>query len=405
MSKIVIIGGGAAGLVAAIKASLNNEVTILERNNTCGKKLLITGNGHCNYWNANQDLSNYHSHTPSLIENFITKTNLEKTKEFLLNLGIIPKIKNGYYYPLSNQAITIKNALIYEAKRNNVQIKENFFVTAILKENNHFIITSKNEKIFADKIIVATGSKAAPKTGSTGSGYQLLENLGHKIIPVLPSLVHLQTNNKILASCEGVRCDVNLSLYENDVLLAQESGELQLTKKNISGICTFNLSYYVAKGLYLNKKETLKINFLPFLQDLSFEEILNWFTKRNQMMHNPELSYFLEPLLNYKIVNFFLKEQNLKPTSTWNDLQKDQKSNLIKNLLNYPVEIISTNSFTEAQTCSGGIPLSEININTMESKIQKNLYIIGELLDITGNCGGYNLTVAFISGYLAGSSV
>ncbi len=404
MSKIIIIGGGASGLVAAITAAKNNnEVILLERNNTCGKKLLITGNGHCNYWNSNQDLNNYHSSSP-LIEDIITPSNLNTVSDFLTNLGLVPKIKNGYYYPLSNQASSIKNTLYDTALRHKVLIKENFLVENITKKNNTFFITSSTETLTADKVIIATGSKSAPKTGSTGTGYTLLQRMHHTILPVLPALVKLHTEDKILSSLAGVRCDAHLSLYENNKLIATEQGEVQFNKDTISGICTFNLSYYASTGLAMSKEEVIHLNFLPFLKELSSEELLSWFNSRNRMLQNPSLTQLLEPLLNYKIINYFLKKLKFSLSTTWQDLTIQEKNKLLSLLTNYPLVITATASFDEAQTCTGGVPLDEINTATMESKLIANLYIVGELLDVTGNCGGYNLTFAFISGYLAGRS-
>ena len=178
--RIGIIGGGAAGMVAAIACSNeNNEVIILERNQECGKKILITGNGRCNYWNLDQDLIHYESSTPELKEVLIDNSNC--VLDFFDSLGIVPKIKNGYYYPFSNQATTIKNALINEVKRNNITIINDCLVTKISKEKNKFNIETENKIIKADKVVISTGSYAAPKTGSTGMGYEFLKKFNHFI--------------------------------------------------------------------------------------------------------------------------------------------------------------------------------------------------------------------------------
>mgnify|MGYP001091454610 CR=1 FL=1 len=187
MSKVVVIGGGASGLVASILASNSNEVTILEGNDKCGKKILLTGNGKCNYWNEDISIDHYNTNNKEILEKIITEKNQEEVLSFLEKLGIYPKIKNGYYYPYSNQATSVRTLLLKELEKRNIKIVSNFKVTEIKQENNMFMIYSDKEKIVADKVILATGSKACPKTGSDGSGYSLLESLGHHINPVTPT--------------------------------------------------------------------------------------------------------------------------------------------------------------------------------------------------------------------------
>ena len=403
MEKIVIIGGGASGLVAAIYAKNdNNEVIILERNKECGKKLLTTGNGKCNYWNEDQSISHYHSENNELISKIISFNNQKEILTMFNNLGIIPKIKHGYYYPFSNQAETVREALLNEIKKKNIEIKNNYLVESIKKERNKFIITNRNEQIKADKVIVSTGSFASPKTGSTGMGYHFLAKFGHNIIEPLPALVQLIAKFPYLNDWKGIRTDVILKLEEDDKIISEEQGELQLTDYGISGICTFNLSSYVSRGLKNNKEEIIHINFLPFLKEDS--NIMKWFDDRNSLLKNPTLYELLNPILNYKLVKIILKVSNIKGALSWDDLFEEEQLVLVENLINFKLEIINTKSFENAQCCSGGIPLTEINLDTMESLKIHNLFIAGELLDINGDCGGYNLSLAWISGMLAGKA-
>lgn len=392
--RIGIIGGGASGLVAAINAvSEDNEVIILERNEECGKKILATGNGRCNYWNTDQDLNHYESSTNYLIKELINKKTEKEVLDFFDKLGIIPKIKNGYYYPISNQAVSIRNALIEECIDSFVKIHTNYLVKSIELKNNKFIIN--NDEVF-DKIIISTGSFASPKTGSDGMGYNFLRQLGHTIIKPLPSLVQLNTKYyPFLKEWKGIRSDVEVTLLEDGKEIKKQTGEIQLTDYGISGICVFNLSNEVSRGLYNNKKEEVLINFLPELTEEQLIDLLSG--KRN-------IRRVLTGILNNKLIEIVLNLNNLKKLDKYNDLSEEKKKEFLDTLLRFKVEIESTKSFNESQVSSGGVSLEEINLNTMESKLVNNLYITGELLDITGECGGYNLGIAWRTGIIAGKS-
>ena len=402
MKKVVIIGGGASGLISSIFAkNKDNEVIILERNSVCGKKILATGNGRCNYWNEDQNLRHYNSTSKNLLEKIITLDNQKQIMTLFDRIGIVPKIKNGYYYPTSNQAISIRNALVTEATKLGVKIYQDALVDKVTHSNNKYIVEFNNKEIIADSLIIATGSKASPKTGSTGIGYTLAKSLGHTIIEPLPALVQLVGQGKYFTSWDGIRSDVNVSLYAANKFIKEETGEIQLTSYGVSGICIFNLSRFASAYLKENKKVEVVINFLPWLK----EDAITYFDKRTSLMPSRTIFELLEGLLNNKLLNVFLSILKLDESRKWTDMSKQEKINLINVLTNFHLPIIDTKSFDNAQVCSGGVDLSEINPNTMESLINKNLYIVGELLDVDGDCGGYNLSFAWISGMLAGKSI
>jgi hypothetical protein len=402
VEEVIIIGGGASGVVSAIYAkNSNNHVTILERNNDLLKKLLMTGNGKCNYYNDDQSTNNYHSNNMDIVEEIITSNNLSKVVSFFDYLGVIPKIKNGYYYPFSNQAVTIKNMLVKEVKDKKIDVCTNTLVTNIKKINNKFLVTCNTKTYTCDKLVISTGSYAYPKTGSTGMGYLFLKELGHTIIKPLPALVQLISNGNYLKEWNGIRTDVKLSLYEDNKFISSEEGEIQLTDYGISGICTFNLSHYVTRGLDIGKKEVIKINFLPFINSNYKEWLDNFSNKHN----NKNIKELLECILNYKLVNVILNKSHISSNLYYLELDDNKKDNLINNLFSFEVLITATKSFDSSQIANGGVSLTEINPNTFESKLVSNLYIIGELLDINGNCGGYNLTIAWLSGILSGISI
>lgn len=381
--RIGIIGGGISGMVSAINLSNNNEVTILEKNNKCGKKLLMTGNGRCNYWNEFQDLKCFYSKNKELIDKIVNKETEKKVFEFLDNLGLVGNIKNGYYYPFSNQAITFYNLLLDEINKRNIKVIYNTEVKEIIKKDN-FIIKTNNNDYYFDKVILATGGKTYKITGSDGFGYELLNKLGHNIITPLPSLTGLKIKDKY--NWHGIRTEVNLKLIENDKEIYTESGEIQLTNYGISGICVFNLSGLVSLGLNENKKEEILINFIPFLKNK--EEAKTWFINQTNKT-NKNVIDIVNGILNDKLVHILINEKR-----KFNELNNYEQDKIINNLINFKVEIKETNSFDEAQVTIGGVSLEDIDLNTMESRIIPGLFIIGELLDITGICGGYNIGLA-----------
>lgn len=401
MQKVIIIGGGASGIVAAIKAKReNNQVIVLERNSVSLKKLLMTGNGKCNYLNEVYHKEFYHSQSPELIDEVISPRNVTLAKNLFEDLGVVGKIKNGYYYPFSNQATTIKNALLFEATNLGVEFVYDCRVMDVSKKDKFSIITDQG-KFTSDIVVFAMGGCSYSKTGSDGFGYELLEKMGHQIIKPLPALVQLESNFKYRKEWNGIRTDVELNLFEDGQFLSKEKGEVQLTDYGISGICTFNLSHFVSRGLDCGKKEVIKINFIPFVETL-ITPWMHQFALKNQ---TKKLGELLEGILNYKLIPIILKTVGVSSESYYAELSKEEKLKLCKYLRAFPIEITGTKGFDAAQVSNGGVSLEEINLKTMESLKVKGLYIIGELLDLTGNCGGYNLTECWITGMLAGKDI
>lgn len=391
--RIIVIGGGASGIVASIFAKRdNNDVIVLEKNNKCLKKLLITGNGKCNYFNDDFSFEHYYSDSKNL--SFINDSNKRKVLDFFSSIGVVPRVKNGYYYPNSNQSYSVHNSLLKEASLRGVEIKNGVKVLNIVKKSNSFIVSTANGDFICDKVIVSTGGKSYPKTGSEGDGYIFGKSLGHKIVPVVPSLVGLVSNDKFIKPLSGVRCDACVSLNSKS-----EIGEVQFTDYGLSGICVFNLSN-IASRL---GNCTVKINFLyNFVSD--FDSFCKLFDSVNGSVLNRSIGELLEGYLNYNIVNVILKMSGIDFSCSWNDLG-NKKRILFDNLVSFNVDIVGTRGFDVAQVSLGGISLDDIDVNTFESKIVPGLYFTGEVMDVTGDCGGYNLGFAFLSGMIAGESV
>jgi len=391
MSKIIVIGGGASGLVSAICAKRNgHDVTIIEKNNKCGKKILATGNGHCNYLNNDFSIEHYRSTNIDKL-NIINDESKDEILNFFESIGISPKNKNGYLYPISNMAVSVQNALIMECNRLGINILYNTELES-LKYDNDFII---NNEYHADKVILSTGSYV----GSNGIGYDICKSFGHSLIKPLPALVSLKSDAKFVKEWAGIRIDTHLKLNENGNIIASEGGELVLTDYGVSGICAMQLSGRINRGLDSNKKEQLIIDFLPMINDSDF---LN---KRNKLLKGRNIVELMEGLINYKLLYVLYKSINLDMESTYDELSSNEKDKLYKVIKEFKLNIVGTKDFNDAQVCSGGIPLTEINFETMESLKQKGLYITGELQDVDGDCGGYNLGYAWLSGIIVGNKI
>ena len=385
---VIVVGAGASGIIAALKLSKKYKVTLLEKNEKSSKKILVTGNGKCNYWNSNIDISKYNTDSKEKLEVILSKK--DETFEFLSSLGIYPTIKDTYYYPHSLSSLSIKE-IFDRALRKNVDIKYDSEVLDVIKENGKFKVITNNGEYKCDKLILAMGSKASPKTGSDGKIYEILEKFGLKVNPVLPALVGLKGNQKYMKDWNGIRIEGSLKLFINNELVKESSGEIQLTDYGISGICVFNLSSLASKALYENKEVRVKINF--------FEE--DFYEFMNKQIHNLNLEETLESLFNYKLMHIFFRLSKVNKDRYWSDLSESDKRSLANVINEFNIKIEEVGSFERAQVCTGGLSLNEVNPHTMESNID-NLYVIGEALDVDGECGGFNLAFAFITGFTVG---
>ncbi len=394
MMKVCVVGAGASGIVSAIKAREKGyDTVILERNNRCGKKLLLTGNGRCNLYNSDMKLDYFHSSNMKELEVIFNKKSKEVI-DFFKSLGLVIKDINGYLYPFSKESKSVLSLLMKRMESLGVKVNYDTFVTGIKKhgDNKVKVMTDKGDYVF-DKVIISTGGKVLEKTGSDGNGYDLVKSLGHSLTPILPSLVQLEGSGDFYKAWAGVRSEVRLTLYEDDSLVKSESGEVQLTDYGISGICTFNLSGVVSRGLYKGKSEVIYINFVPWFGG-SVSDFKDYLSKKLEEL-NVDLKVLLNGFLSEKLVNLFFKL--LKGD---HDLM-----HVADMIMQFKFQVVRTKGFNDGQVCSGGVPLNEINPETMESLKFKNVYLTGEILDVDGICGGYNLGFAWMSGLIAGESV
>ena len=398
LSKVVIVGGGVSGLFAGIYASSSkNEVIILEKMEKLGKKILVTGNGRCNFWNEDISFSHYNSECKELLKDIITLENKNKVLSFFDSVNLVPYIKNGYYYPYSKEASTVREILLREVSNRNVKIVNDCKVQTIVKKNDKFII---NDKIVCDKVIIATGSLAYYKDKDLKTGYDIAKSFGHKIEKLLPSLVQLVVKNddNLLKMWINVRCEAIVSLICNNEKLKEEKGELMLTDYGLSGICIFNLSTIATRLLSDRKKVFVSINFAPWCDDF-----LGYFTSSIKKFDSFSIYTFLQGILHSKIIDIVLERTKINKDRKLGSLSNIEVKEIVNCITSLKVEIKCTKSFEFSQTTAGGVSLSEINLKNMESKLVKNLFFAGEVVDVDGECGGFNLAFAFISGLLAGS--
>ena len=401
MRHVVVIGGGASGLVAAISAARNGaKVTIIEHKDRVGKKILSTGNGRCNLTNTYMNPACFRSDDVSLVTDVLEKFGAENTIRFFEDLGVILKDRNGYVYPFSDQASTILDVLRLELDNLKIDIKTEQNVKSVVKTNHQFEITTDKENYMCDAVILATGGKASSVLGSDGSGYDLAKHFGHNISPVVPALVQLKCAGDFFKQITGVRTQAKVSLYVNNVLVSSDTGELQLTNYGISGIPVFQVSRYAAKALYSKESVCAELDFLPNIEIYEFET----FMKNRIQKHGQKTAEdFMTGVLHKKLTTMLLKEAKIPLHVVMNEVYEEKINQLIRLCKCFKVNVLDTNGFEQAQVCAGGVKTTEIR-KTMESIYEENLYLVGELLDVDGICGGYNLQWAWATGFIAGEN-
>lgn len=401
MKQIIVIGAGAAGLVSAIWASRGGaRVILLEHTDRVGKKILVTGNGHCNFTNQEMRADCFRGGSRRWVQNVLERFGQPETLEFFRSLGIVPTEKNGYFYPASGQATAILDALRCEIVHQNVNVYTNVEIKCIKKWKGQFVVEQSNgEKIAADALILACGSKAAKKTGSDGSGYEFAKKFGHSIEPVLPALTCLRTKGTFLKQWAGVRTQGEIRVMVDGKLWEKDRGELQLTDYGVSGIPTFQVSRYASLGLFQRKQVVVSLDFLPNYDE---KETLSFLQERKKLLSHLSMEEGLEGMFHKKLVGIFLKEAGISPVKRWSAVRFEELKCLAGKIKNIELEVTGTGDFEQAQVCAGGVSVKEINPETMESKLVSGLYFAGEMIDIDGICGGYNLQFAWSSGSIAG---
>ena len=396
---LVVIGAGAAGMMSAITAARDNKkVCILERLDKAGKKLLATGNGKCNFTNKIMHTGCFHG-DKSFISHVLEQFSVEDCLEFFRSIGVYPKEKNGYYYPNSEQASSVTNALLYELDRLGVKIIYETVIKEIKPSKDGVSVWTNNGPFTAKRLVIATGLLAAPKLGSDGSLFEVIKALGHRFTPILPSLCGFYCKGIKFKQVSGVRAQGTVSALLDGITRAEDTGEIQFTDYGLSGIPVFQISPFLSKGLYQKKKVEIKFNLLP---DFDKKELKIELDKRTKLCRALPASALLNGLINQKLADMILEKAGVEKNIFVSSISADKLQKIAELLQEIKVTVTNYRDFEFAQVCTGGIPISDIDSNTLESKLAPNVYFAGEILDVDGICGGYNLHFAWATGYIAG---
>ena len=400
--RIGIIGGGAAGMAAAgTAAECGAQAVILEKNDRIGKKLLATGNGKCNLSNLQFSCGCYHSSDPQRLPPILAQFTVQDTLAFFRRLGLMTKEKNGYVYPQCEQASAVLDVLRFALEYRNVELETDCRVVGIEKTGKCFLVhIERNDGHYVrefDRIILACGSKAGLKKETDENGMELAAALSLRRIPYTPALVQLRCGEPFFKALAGVRCHAQVMLATEEGELA-ETGELQLTDYGISGIPVFQLSGYAVRALRRQKTLPAFLDFMPDTDEETWDRAL---LARRKMLEFENMEQFFTGTIHKKIVGVILKLSGIRPQDKVGEVPAKRLLEAGQKMKRLPVTVTGANGFAQAQVCAGGIRLTEMT-DCLETRRHRGLYAAGEMLDVDGRCGGYNLQWAWTSGVVAG---
>ena len=404
---IIIVGAGASGLVTAYQTICKNpqlNILVLEKESIVGRKLNASGNGKCNLTNSDFRVECYHSNSMNVIGDWVLKHCYKEVVSFFEDLGILLYDKNGYYYPVSNQAKQVSSLLYEKGKSLGVNYRLDSKVTSVKKLGNDENVTyevlvkevdGQELRLEATYVVLATGGFSASKLGGCKDGYRLGKKLGLNYNSIYPVLSPIYVEDKFLSVAKGVRIDGNVTLKINNSEIIKESGQIQFNDNNLSGIVMMNLSCYWNRYQGNNVSAVLSIDVLP---QYTWDEVKAFINSQSKIFPNETVDALLKGVLPGAFVTYLTKRLNIDRNLLIGQLTEKHLNRMTSNLKKLEFSPTYVEEFEKAQVTGGGISLDEVDIETFESNTCKNLYLTGELLDVNGKCGGYNLTFAVISG-------
>jgi len=404
-NHVIIVGGGASGILAALSARKKGaRVTILERNPRIGKKLLVTGNGRCNFTNINADISCFNGNNPEFVNNALTSFSPQETISFFEKLGIAHKVEEvGKAFPMSDQASSFLDVFLYELGEAGINIICQAFVQKIIKKKDVFLVQLENgDSLEGDRVILAAGGKAMPSTGSDGNGFELAKNLGHSIIDIFPGLVQLKLEGQFFKQIEGVKFIGTAEILHNNKTVTHDRGDILFANYGVSGPPILQISRKAGELMQKNQEVILKISVIDTMNKEELKKLLN---TRLQNGPTKTIEFSLVGLVNKRLIPVLLKEAGIKDLKCLAaNISSRELDSIVNILTNWRFKTRGTKSWPSAQVTVGGVNTNEIDQKTMESKIIKGLFFAGEIIDIDGQCGGFNLQWAWSSGFVAGEN-
>ncbi|MBO4679412.1 MAG: aminoacetone oxidase family FAD-binding enzyme [Lachnospiraceae bacterium] len=402
MKRVGIIGGGASGLTAALYAKRNGaDVTVFERKDRVGKKILVTGNGRCNFSNAYMKSDCYYTDDVDFVGRVLETFSSNDLCLYFTSLGLLIKEKNGYFYPACEQASAVLDVIRNAIDETDITVKTNCLVTEVKESGEGYIVVTEDGEQFSfDSVIMSAGGKAGLPAKEKANGYDILKNLGHTITKLYPALTQIKCEGANFKALSGVRDECELYLFRDEELIMKQGGEVLFTDYGLSGIVSFQVSHCVARCLDEKKDVSIVLNLLPGFE----EENLKSFVMSKFLLHeNLTVENFFTGFLNKKLNVEIIKLCGLKPSAKVGDCGKEAILDAVMHMQEFTVKAVGVNGFENAQVTGGGVLISELS-DTLESKLHKGLYVTGELVDVDGICGGYNLQWAFSTGAIAGKN-
>ncbi len=403
LGKTAIIGGGASGLIAAFFASERSSVTVFEKQKKIGRKLLVTGNGRCNISNRFISPERYHGHSPSFAAEVLSRFGLNETEIFFRSIGI-PFVEedDGKLFPASLQASIVPSVFEYELRKRGVDLRVHRKIDRIVPEGRKFrLITAGMEEELFDAVILACGSQAFPAAGASRSGYELAASMGHSIFEPLPAILPINVPLKILHTLQGIKWDCALKVFSGEKYISGSCGELLFTAYGISGPAALKVSRPVNELVLGGKPALISIDFFPGLDAAALEALLDTVFADG----GRKLSFALMGILKERMPEVILSVSGIDHEKRCGSLTENERGTILSLLKNFSITPGKLRGFDEAVVAAGGVDVSGVNPATMESKLVKNLFITGELLDVDGDSGGFNLQFAWSTGAIAGKNV